>query len=186
MTSNSTNRWRSASTSDGSEADRSRRSNCRSARKQDPALAARLAALPSNDAELAAAIRAGPVAGTAGTPSRPARSCALRPSRPTIRPGTRCSWRVAQGGAIRGVFPSIDELDRAAIGHGLMTVSDPAKGVIRRIPLVSGINGTLAPTLSIRCCASPACAVAQAADGRRGSSAYRLGTSLRRPKTTVP
>ena len=43
---------------------------------------------------------------------------------------------------------SIDALDRAAFGHGLISV-EPAGGIIRRIPLVADIGGTLVPALSI-------------------------------------
>src|SRR5208282_2329677 len=47
-----------------------------------------------------------------------------------------------------GVQTSIDELDRAAAGRGLISV-EPAGGVIRRIPLVANIDGTLEPALAV-------------------------------------
>ena len=43
---------------------------------------------------------------------------------------------------------SLEQLDRAAAGHGLISVGQPGD-VIRRVPLVSNVNGTLAPSLSI-------------------------------------
>jgi serine phosphatase RsbU (regulator of sigma subunit) len=52
-------------------------------------------------------------------------------------------------GQFGGAIPSIDEIDRAASGHGLISVNDPSKGVIRRIPLVANIKGTLTPALSV-------------------------------------
>jgi hypothetical protein len=47
-----------------------------------------------------------------------------------------------------GALTSIEELDRAAAGRGLISV-DPEGGVIRRIPLVASIDGTLVPALAI-------------------------------------
>jgi serine phosphatase RsbU (regulator of sigma subunit) len=47
-----------------------------------------------------------------------------------------------------GVRTSLDELDRAARGHGLITV-EPAGNVVRRIPLVASVDGTLVPALTI-------------------------------------
>ncbi len=121
------------------------------ARTLDPALTARLAALPSNDSELAAAIGAGPVVlGLVGTPD--ATGKILRAPPFTVFDGagpvgvpTTLSGLVQ----FKGVFPSIDELDRAARGHGLMSVGDEAKGVIRQFPLVSSVGGTLTPTLPV-------------------------------------
>src|SRR5947208_17147248 len=47
-----------------------------------------------------------------------------------------------------GVIGSLDELDRAASGRGVISVL-PTDGIIRRVPLVCDINGTLAPALLI-------------------------------------
>ncbi len=116
-----------------------------------PILAARLDALPSNDAELAAAIRAGPVVlGLLGMPDATGRTLRAPPF-VVVDPGRRDGTAVAAPnvGHFAGAFPSIDELDRAASGHGLISVNDPAKGVIRRVPLVASINGTLTPALSM-------------------------------------
>ncbi len=119
--------------------------------KDDPVLAARLAVLPSNDTELAAAIGAGPVVlGLTGSPDPTGKTLRAAPfavsDRTRHADDTSLPRNLSRFG---GVFPSIDELDRAAVGHGLMSVGDPAKGVIRRIPLVSNVNGTLTPALSV-------------------------------------
>jgi adenylate cyclase len=117
----------------------------------DPVLAARVAALPSNDTELAAAIRAGPVVlGLTGAPDATGKT--LRAPQFTIHDPTHGAATLDVPRSLNrfgGVFPSIDELDRAAAGHGLMSVSDPAKGVIRRMPLVSNVGETLTPALSV-------------------------------------
>jgi adenylate cyclase len=121
------------------------------ARQNDPILAARLDALPSNDTVLAAAIRAGPVVlGFLGVPDATGRTLRAPPfvvADSGRREGTTAS--TPNIGRFGGAFPSIDELDRAASGHGLLSVSDPAKGVIRRVPLVASINDTLTPALSM-------------------------------------
>jgi len=121
------------------------------ARQDDPVLAARLDALPSNDAELAAAIGAGPVVlGIAGMPDATGKTLRAPPFMivdPDKRTGS--AGAAPKVGRFGGAIPSIDELDRAASGHGLLSVNDPAKGIIRRIPLVSSINGTLTPALSV-------------------------------------
>ncbi len=46
------------------------------------------------------------------------------------------------------VLTSRDEIDRAAAGHGLISV-EPAGGVIRTIPLAADVHGTLVPAFSI-------------------------------------
>src|SRR5436309_425833 len=46
------------------------------------------------------------------------------------------------------VVSSLDELDRAASGRGLVSVL-PNDGIVRRIPLLFDVNGTLAPALSV-------------------------------------
>jgi len=121
------------------------------ARQRDPVLAERLATLTSNDTDLASAIGAGPVVlGLVGMPDTTGKTLRAPPF--TVADAERREGiaSAAPGiGQFRGAFPSIDELDRAAAGHGLMSVNDPAKGVIRRIPLVASINGTLAPALSL-------------------------------------
>ncbi len=121
------------------------------AQRVDPELSARLSALPSNDAEMAAAIGAGPVVlGLVGTPEPTAKVLRAAPIK-IMDPERRGDQVVPPRNLseFKGVFPSIDPLDRAAAGHGLMSGGDAAKSVIRRMPLVSSVNGTLAPALTV-------------------------------------
>jgi CHASE2 domain-containing sensor protein/serine phosphatase RsbU (regulator of sigma subunit) len=120
-------------------------------RRQDPDLVRRLGALPGNDAELARALAEAPTvlaaAGLFEATGMPLRA-----------PPVRVSDRVAGAtGAVpaspavprfAGVLTSLDALDRAARGRGLVTV-EPAGGVIRRLPLVASVDGTLMPALAI-------------------------------------
>ena len=78
-----------------------------------------------------------------------------------------------------GVLTSIDELDRAASGHGLMSV-DPERGVIRRIPLVASIDGTFVPALAIEMLRIAFGAPAAAAAGCRRHGAGHRDRRLRR------
>ena len=121
------------------------------ARQQDPVLAERLSSLPSNDTDLASAIAAGPVVlGLMGMPDTTGRTLRAPPF--TVADADKREGVESAAPAIgqfRGVLPSIDELDRAATGHGLVSLNDPARSVIRHIPLVASINGTLAPALSV-------------------------------------
>jgi adenylate cyclase len=118
---------------------------------QSPAMVSAFRSLPSNDSELARALTAAhailPVAGTPEPTGRPLRApafsvrnlAASSPSPVLARP------KLAR---YAGVQTSIDELERAAAGTGLISV-EPAGGVIRRIPLVASIGGTLEPALAI-------------------------------------
>lgn len=121
------------------------------ARQKDPILAARLAAMPSNDTELAAAIGAGPVVlGMVVSPELTGKTLRAPPflvSDVAKRAGT--SAATLNLGHFKGVFPSIDELEQPAAGHGLLSMSDPEKAVIRRIPLVTDVNDTLTPALAV-------------------------------------
>ena len=121
------------------------------ARQRDPILAERLAALPSNDTELAAAIAAGPVVlGLIQTPEPTGKT--LRAPPVLISDSTRSTDTSAARlnvGHFKGAFPSIEELEQAASGHGLMSVTGPAQAIIRRIPLVTDIDNTLTPALPV-------------------------------------
>jgi adenylate cyclase len=121
------------------------------ARQQDPILAEHLAAMPSNDTDLAEAIGAGPVVlGMIASPETTGKTLRAPPflvADGAKRGGT--SAATLNLGHFKGALPSIEELDRAASGHGLISVGDPEKAVIRSIPLVTDINDTLAPALSI-------------------------------------
>ncbi len=112
---------------------------------QAPELARQLAALPSHDEALAGALAATPsVLGIAG--SHDTTGMTLR-APPFIVQGANAA-ATPDVNRFAAVSASIDVLDRAAAGHGLLSV-DAADGVIRRIPLVSSIGGTLAPALAI-------------------------------------
>ena len=50
---------------------------------------------------------------------------------------------------VKDVVPSIETLDSAASGHGLLSAVDSARDVIRRIPLVTDVHNTLTPALSL-------------------------------------
>jgi len=120
-------------------------------RRQDPELARRLEAFPGNDAELARALAAAPtVLAAAGT---------FEPTGMPLRaPPFRVSDRAAGGAGaaamppglprFAGVVTSVEALDRAARGRGLITV-EPAGNVVRRLPLVASVDGTLMPGLAV-------------------------------------
>jgi adenylate cyclase len=118
---------------------------------QDLAVASVLRSVPSNDSQLARALAADhavlAIAGTKEKSSALLRAPAFgvldsatgaAPSRPSPPQLDRYA----------GVQTSIDELDRAAFGHGFISV-EPAGGVIRRIPLAVSIGDTLVPALAI-------------------------------------
>lgn len=112
----------------------------------DPELAGRLAALPSNDSVLASVIRGRPVVlGVAGIED---------PAAQSVAPGRRAPVRIGGGGDVSRVrrFPgelrSVDVIDAAAAGHGLVT-ADAEGGVVRRVPAVAEVAGLLMPTLGI-------------------------------------
>jgi CHASE2 domain-containing sensor protein len=118
---------------------------------QSPALASAFRGLPSNDTELAHALAAAhailAIAGTAEPTGMALRTptFSVRDSAASSAPATRVTPKLAQ---YAGVQTSIDELDRAAAGRGLISVA-PGDGVIRRIPLVASINWTLVPALAV-------------------------------------
>ncbi len=120
-------------------------------RPGDTALAEALSGRPTNDAVLARALTAAnavlAVAGTSGPTGMALRAppFTVRDSRERDASGTYAALKVAR---YAGVLTSIDELDRAASGHGLISV-EPEGGVIRRIPLVASIDDKLVPALAI-------------------------------------
>ncbi len=114
---------------------------------QDSTVVAALRSLQSNDAVLADALAAAPTvlvfAGTDEATGRPLRAAPI-----TIqgsRSGIEGELAVPRHA---GALTSIDELNRQASGWGLISV-DPTRGIVRRIPLVASIQGTLVPTLAI-------------------------------------
>lgn len=110
-----------------------------------PTLAGVLAALPSHDEELARALAATPsVLGSAG--AHEATGMTLRAPMFVVQ---GADANVTRGIArYAAVITSIDVLDRASAGHGLLSV-DRSDGVVRRIPLVFDVAGTLAPAFAI-------------------------------------
>jgi serine phosphatase RsbU (regulator of sigma subunit)/CHASE2 domain-containing sensor protein len=112
----------------------------------DPALAQKLAAMPTTDSRLAHALRERrTVLGVVGLEQ-------ADPSRPV---GRGFAPVRAFGGdpapfvrRFEGLLRSVDEIDAAAAGRGVISV-DPEGGVVRRMPLLVSIGGTLAPSLGI-------------------------------------
>lgn len=121
------------------------------ARQADPALADRLATLPSSDGELARAIAQAPVVlGFAGTPA----STSRQPPAPpfiVIDRGQRDPSRTAAVADLPrypGTLTNIELLDRSATGHGLISAGR-SDDVIRRLPLAARIGDGLVPSLPI-------------------------------------
>ncbi len=118
---------------------------------EDRNLAVALRAMPTNDGQLARALAAAPsVLVIAGLPEA---------SRQTLRapPVTVHSVHQLAGGSAvlppnlpwyAGAISSIDRLDSQASGWGLFS-AESTRGVIRRMPLLASINGTLVPSLAV-------------------------------------
>ena len=151
-----------------------------------------LAALPSNDAVLARALAAAPtvlaIAGTTeatGMPLRaPLRSVSAIPPRASgdDSPGAPRLPHYA------GVLTSIDRARSCGDAAAASFRSIPSGGVIRRIPLVASVDGTLVPALAIEMLRVAIGAPVAAARSRTGprSTASASATSSRRPKRTAP
>ena len=120
------------------------------ARQRDPVLASRLDALPSNDSELAHAIAEGPVVlGIVGTPGRP-KSEPLAPPFviKDLGDGHSPATVAADLPHFSGALSNLDELDRAATGHGLISAG-PSDAVIRRFPLAARVGERPVPSLPV-------------------------------------
>jgi adenylate cyclase len=117
----------------------------------DPALRARVAALPSNDALLAAALKATPsvlaIVGAVAPTAQPLRTAPILVSSGDggIDAVPRALSKVTDYPA---ALSSIAPLTDAAHGFGLVSAED-MEGVVRNVPLVANINGTLVPGLAI-------------------------------------
>jgi serine phosphatase RsbU (regulator of sigma subunit)/CHASE2 domain-containing sensor protein len=114
----------------------------------DPRLVEALRALPTHDAQLASAMAVAPtVLIVAGT---------VEPTQHRLRAAPVMVHALNQpaGGAApavplyAGALGSIAELDKQANGWGLVSV-EATRGVIRRMPLVASIDGTLLPSLAV-------------------------------------
>jgi adenylate cyclase len=146
-------------------------------RLQDRAVAAALASLPSNDAILARALTdARAILVIAGMPE--ATGMSLRAAPVTVRSapgGAALAPAVTQHA---GALTSIEPLNQAAAGWGLIS-ADPTRGVLRRIPLVASIDGTLVPTLALEmlrvAARTPSLRVSVSGASVTGVSVGRLG-----------
>ncbi|MGH8677542.1 MAG: CHASE2 domain-containing protein [Burkholderiales bacterium] len=111
----------------------------------DADLARRLRTLPSNDALFARAISKAPVIlGIAGLDDTTAEAPRGRTAPFLIR-GADPIPRVRN---FESAVRSIPEIDQAASGHALISV-DPHGGIVRHVPLIGAVAGTLTPALSV-------------------------------------
>ncbi|MEO5772435.1 MAG: CHASE2 domain-containing protein [Burkholderiaceae bacterium] len=117
----------------------------------DPAVAVVMRGLSSNDAVLAQSLARSPsVMAFAGTPepspsvlrSVPIGLVAQR----TAAAGDDAAPGVAQ---YAGALTSLDLLNSQAKGWGLISVDTSSGGVVRRMPLVANVHGTLVPSLAL-------------------------------------
>ena len=117
----------------------------------DAALSDKLGELPSTDKELASALAMAPtvliVAGTPGPSVNPLRVApvVVRDDHASAESVARA---VSQLKAFPGAMGSLPILENAASGWGFVSVDDP-RGVVRRVPLVANVNGTLDPSLAL-------------------------------------
>ena len=113
----------------------------------DADLAARLAALPSNDAVLARALADRPVvlgvAGVSASLDAAPRGAVRAPPARVVGGDPAPHLR-----AFETTLRSLDEIDRAAAGHGLLNVELEGRAV-RRIPLAARVGDVLVPALSM-------------------------------------
>ena len=113
--------------------------------KLDPKLAQRLAQLPSNDSVLANTLRRHPVAlGIAGVEQKGTAIANNRTAPFRIRGSDPTPHLRHFAGTLR----SLEQLDAAAPGHGLLSV-DTNGGIVRRVPLLASVDGVLTPALSM-------------------------------------
>ena len=112
----------------------------------DREMARKLAGMPRNDTVLAAALRGRPVvlgvAGLEGGAPAPPGGLGQVPVRAFGGDPARFVPRFA--GALR----SVEEIDTAAAGRGLINV-DSEGGVVRRMPLLATLGGALTPSFGI-------------------------------------
>ncbi|MEO8537594.1 MAG: CHASE2 domain-containing protein [Betaproteobacteria bacterium] len=117
----------------------------------DRELQQRLAALPTNDATLAAAFKAAPVviviAGLTVATGEPlhVQPVFIRDASGTADAVDRARARLTR---FAGALASLPVLSDAASGAGLIN-GDDSQGIVRRVPLVADVNGTLAPAFAL-------------------------------------
>jgi adenylate cyclase len=117
----------------------------------DAALRERIAALPSNDTQLASAFREAPtVVVMAGAPDATGQPLRVAPIVISDAHADVDAAARARNGLMRypAALSSLATLNDAARGWGLISVPD-LQGMIRRVPLVADVNGTLAPGLAL-------------------------------------
>jgi adenylate cyclase len=116
---------------------------------KDPALTGELATLASNDTVLAQALATAPtVLIVAGSSESTVGILRTAPVAQVQALGDAAAQPKPKVPKYKGVVTSLEELDGAATGHGLVSI-DPASGVVRRVPLIASIDGTLVPALAI-------------------------------------
>jgi adenylate cyclase len=109
-----------------------------------PDVAARLSALPSNDALLAESLKAAPsVLAVAGEPDPDPRALPVAAPSVVIAPNADALLR-----RFAGHQQSLPELSAAAHGQALIN-SDSIGGIIRTAPLLARVGGGTLPTLSL-------------------------------------
>jgi hypothetical protein len=112
----------------------------------DADTAQRLSRLRGNDTVLAEAIRGRPVVlGIAGLEGRGPEATSEVHHAPVRSIGGDPAPFLRRFGA---TLHSVDEIDRAAIGHGLTSV-DLERGVVRRVPLLARVADGLVPSLGL-------------------------------------
>jgi len=117
----------------------------------DSALLERIAELPSNDMELATAFRSAPsvvvMADAPDATSEPLRvvPIALRDMHGDADAALRAQAGLKQYPAALSTLATLNE---AAHGWGFIAAED-SRGIIRQVPLVANVNGTLAPSLGL-------------------------------------
>jgi adenylate cyclase len=114
-----------------------------------PTLSDALRQLPTHDDQLRDAIGAGPVAIGIGAVDANGGQKDTGPL-PPIR---QIGGSGFDPSILLPTFPSalrsIPELDRAAVGHGVLSVTPDSDGVFRHLPLIAAISGRLAPSFSL-------------------------------------
>jgi serine phosphatase RsbU (regulator of sigma subunit)/CHASE2 domain-containing sensor protein len=115
---------------------------------QDRTVVAALRSLLSYDAVLARALASAPsvlaFVGTADPSRTPLRAAPITVQAKRA-PGDDTELAIVHHA---GALTSIDELNSQASGWGLISI-DPTRGIVRRIPLVANVQGTLVPTLAV-------------------------------------
>jgi serine phosphatase RsbU (regulator of sigma subunit)/CHASE2 domain-containing sensor protein len=111
-----------------------------------PDLAARLQALPSNDAVFATALRGRPVVlGVAGVDGGEAAASVPPRAAPTRAVGGDPALHLPR---FEALLRTLDEIDRAAAGHGLLNVTLEGRAV-RRVPLAAQVGDVVMPSFAL-------------------------------------